>query len=325
MNEEHASPNPVIFMKTIISYFKDHYQKDVDLKLYLLVGLFWAIALIFNYQLDFEDSVIDSYNRNPIIFLWYFLFYAYAYFGTVFIMIFYKRDWIWLRNWKFWIVSVVGLMILALDIAFYHDLDIVQYFFPLEIHLYARRCFDRVVSLFTNVLPLFILWKILKQPKNHFYGLRIKGANLKPYLWMILAISPLLLWASFQPDFLRQYPTYRAYGAPAYLEVSNWVTIFIYEICYGIDFISIELFFRGFLVIGIGSLIGKKALLPMVVVYSFIHFGKPMGEAISSVFGGYILGVIAFYSRHIFGGLIVHLGVAWLMDFFALLQVYVWR
>lgn len=312
-------------MTTIIRYLKDYYQTNMDIRLHLLVGIFWGISLAINYRLDFEDSVIDSYTGNPIIFLWFFLFYAYAYFGTVLIMVIYQRDWAWLKNRKFWMVSVVGLMILALDIGFYNDVDIVKAIFPPELWLYTRRCVDRVISLFTNVLPLFILWKILKQPRESFYGLRLKGTDLKPYLLMILAVSPLLFWASFQPDFLRQYPSYRPLGAPQYLEVSNWVTILIYEICYGIDFISIELFFRGFLIIGIGAIIGKKAILPMVVVYSFIHFGKPMGEAISSVFGGYILGIISFYSRHIFGGLIVHLGVAWLMDLFGLLQVYVWK
>ena len=312
-------------MKIIIGYFKDHYHKDVDVLLHLLVGIFWIISLAINYRLDFEDSIIDSYTGSPIIFLWYFLFYAYAYFGTVFIMIFYTKDWGWLRNWKFWIVSIAGLAILSIDIGFYHDVDIVKALFEIPMWNYARRCLDRVISLFTNVLPLFILWQIIKQPKEHFYGLRLKGANIKPYLLMILLISPFLLWASFEPHFLAQYPTYRSYGVPEYLGVANWVTILFYEFCYGIDFISVELFFRGFLIIGIGTLIGKKAILPMVVVYSFIHFGKPAGEAISSIFGGYILGVISFYSRHIFGGLIVHLGIAWLMDLFGLLQIYVWK
>jgi hypothetical protein len=58
----------------------------------------------------------------------------------------------------------------------------------------------------------------------------------------------------------------------------------------------------------------------MVVVYAFLHFGKPAGETISSIFGGYILGILAFQSRNIFGGLIAHLGVAWGMEYFAYLQ-----
>ena len=58
----------------------------------------------------------------------------------------------------------------------------------------------------------------------------------------------------------------------------------------------------------------------MVVCYASLHFGKPLGETIGSIFGGYILGVLALQTRSIWGGIIVHVGVAWLMDLAALLQ-----
>jgi hypothetical protein len=52
----------------------------------------------------------------------------------------------------------------------------------------------------------------------------------------------------------------------------------------------------------------------MAVFYCAIHFGKPMAECISSFFGGIILGVITYNTRTIWGGVIVHLGIAWLME-----------
>jgi hypothetical protein len=54
----------------------------------------------------------------------------------------------------------------------------------------------------------------------------------------------------------------------------------------------------------------------MIATYCFLHFGKPISESISSVFGGYILGLIALNSRNIWGGVFIHVGVAWLMEFF---------
>ena len=104
------------------------------------------------------------------------------------------------------------------------------------------------------------------------------------------------------------------------LGVPQWQTVGIYEICYGSKFISVELFFRGFMVVGLSRIIGRDAILPMVAVYCFLHFGKPVGEAISSIFGGYILGILAYESRNIYGGLIAHLGVAWGMELMAYLQ-----
>ncbi len=59
---------------------------------------------------------------------------------------------------------------------------------------------------------------------------------------------------------------------------------------------------------------GKHAILPMALFYCTIHFGKPLGECISSFFGGIILGVVTYHTRTIWGGLIVHLGIAWLME-----------
>ena len=58
----------------------------------------------------------------------------------------------------------------------------------------------------------------------------------------------------------------------------------------------------------------------MVGVYAFVHFEKPMVEAIGSMVGGFILGVIALYSRSILGGIVIHLCVALLMDSLAIGQ-----
>jgi hypothetical protein len=52
----------------------------------------------------------------------------------------------------------------------------------------------------------------------------------------------------------------------------------------------------------------------MAAFYCTIHFGKPLGECITSFFGGLALGVLAYRTRSILGGLIIHLGLAWMME-----------
>ena len=100
-----------------------------------------------------------------------------------------------------------------------------------------------------------------------------------------------------------------------FLEENNsWVYKLLYELSYGSDFVSIELFFRGFLILAFVKWAGKETILPMAVFYCTIHFGKPLGECISSFLGGIILGVITYRTKTILGGLIVHLGIAWLME-----------
>ena len=88
----------------------------------------------------------------------------------------------------------------------------------------------------------------------------------------------------------------------------------IFEFIYGADFFNVELLFRGFFVVGIAQVLGKHAIMPTVVIYCYLHFGKPVGEAISSILGGYILGIIAFYTRSLLGGVTIHIGIAWLME-----------
>ncbi|MFC2123982.1 CPBP family intramembrane glutamic endopeptidase [Bacteroidota bacterium] len=84
-----------------------------------------------------------------------------------------------------------------------------------------------------------------------------------------------------------------------------------------------EIVFRGFLVLGMMKFLGKGSVYPMVAIYCFYHFGKPWGEAVSSIIGGYILGVISLYMRTIFGGLLIHIGIAWMMELVAAIQKYV--
>jgi len=93
-----------------------------------------------------------------------------------------------------------------------------------------------------------------------------------------------------------------------------WPWKLFYELSYGLDFLSIELLFRGLLVIGLVRYAGQHAILPMAAFYCTIHFGKPLGECASAFFGGLILGVIAARTRTVLGGLIVHLGLAWMME-----------
>jgi hypothetical protein len=145
-------------------------------------------------------------------------------------------------------------------------------------------------------------------------GLTTRGFDARPYFGLLLLMVPLVALAATRPDFLHVYPKVKnvafidGYTSPV------WPWKMGYELSYGLDFLSIELFFRGLLVIGLIRYAGEQAILPMAAFYCTIHFGKPLGECISSYFGGMVLGVLAYRTRSILGGLIVHLGLAWMME-----------
>src|SRR4029077_20114985 len=146
-----------------------------------------------------------------------------------------------------------------------------------------------------------------------FKGRKPKNMNWKPYLIMLLIMIPLIAAASTQPDFQAMYPKLKLVTDISFNRLSWWQKL-LFELSYGSDFITIELFFRGFLILAFIKWAGKDAILPMACFYCTIHFGKPLGECISSYFGGMILGIVVYNTRSIFGGLMVHLGIAWLME-----------
>jgi hypothetical protein len=145
-----------------------------------------------------------------------------------------------------------------------------------------------------------------------FYGTSTSAFNPKPYLWMLLIMIPLIALASTQPDFLQMYPKWQ-HLLPNDDSLSI-VQKILFELSYGSDFIGIELYFRGFLILAFIKFAGKDAILPMALFYCTIHFGKPLGECISSFFGGILLGIVTYHTRSMWGGLMVHLGIAWLME-----------
>lgn len=163
------------------------------------------------------------------------------------------------------------------------------------------------------LVPLVILYKILPA-QSSFWGMTLRDVRWRPYCLMLALMVPLIIFASTQADFLNAYPRLKQV---AFIEPYTGNLLgyqLLYEISYGIDFITIELFFRGLLVFAFIRYAGPAALLPMATFYCSIHFGKPLFECISSFFGGLILGIIAHRTQSIVGGLAVHLGIAWMME-----------
>jgi membrane protease YdiL (CAAX protease family) len=157
----------------------------------------------------------------------------------------------------------------------------------------------------------------LTEKGNGLYGIK-KTVSLTTYFLLVVLMLPLLIWASLQTDFAAVYPKAQVLGAQLGTDAKPFHYL-LFETAYASDFISIELFFRGFLIITLGKVMGKQCLLPIALFYFSIHLGKPMMEAISSFFGGLILGAISYNSKSIWGGLLVHVSIALLMELFGFL------
>jgi hypothetical protein len=178
-----------------------------------------------------------------------------------------------------------------------------------------------VVQLPLKLLLLFVFLFVLKglglfgdESLTGAVGLTRRNSNLGAYFLLLVAVLPLIALAATQHDFQLVYPKLQNLGFLDGVAHPAWPWKLLYELSYGLDFLGIELFFRGLLVIALFRFAGADAILPMAAFYCTIHFGKPLGECISSFFGGLLLGVLAARTRTILGGLIVHLGLAWCME-----------
>ena len=308
-------------MKIFFTYIRTYFQADFKWAPHIAAAVFLAITITLNYWFDWYDTVQDNYKFTLIYVFFLWCFYAFAFISGALIVSFFKTENKPIYNKKFILFGLIGLALLSFDSSYYllnfADQFLSDNYFVLK---WSRSLVSNLSSFVTVIVPLYIMYFLVNYFKPEFYGLRLNGARISNYFWLILFMIPLIYIASFRPDFLETYPTYTDYYEYKFLQTEQWKTVGLYELCYGFDFISVELFFRGFLVVALSRFVGKDAILPMVIVYAFLHFGKPAGETISSIFGGYILGILAFQSRNIFGGLIAHLGVAWGMEYFAYLQ-----
>ena len=307
-------------MKKILQYLLEYQRKHFDWKVYLSIGAFLAICIVINYRLDFEDSYIDPFHGKPIKWLWMFLFHAFPYLSVCLILLSFGKIETWTTNRQFWLRLAIGFGILALDRSFYGYRYFADFFSRQEFY-FVSRCLNWSSSLFVSVIPLLIFYRFLEKddkPKI-YYGLSLKRFDARPYAILLLIAGVFIGIGSFLGDIQSYYPTFQHANIALFIRETNWpnwMAVLVYEISYGSDFISVELFFRGYLIFAFVRILGPYVVLPMAATYCFLHFGKPLGETISSIFGGYVLGIISLNSRNIQGGIFIHLGVAWLMELF---------
>ncbi len=310
-------------MKQIYLYLNDYIKKDFNIFTYGITAVFLTICFIINYKFDFEHKILGKTFGTASGFVYYSLFYLFAYFAVMLPVIFIKKKKNILVNYKFWIKTTVFVSLIGIAGAFYYYKDILLLFDDPYKQLFVRKMLINSKRMLIYLIPLFIFKIIFDKKIKGLYGLHFGKFNAKPYFYMLIIMFPVIFWASFQADFLDVYPKFKPWVGSEIFNMNTLQRTMLFEFVYGLDFVFVELIFRGALVVGMVSLLGKDVILPMVSVYAFLHFGKPMAEAVGSVFGGYVLGVIALYSRSILGGCIIHIGVAFTMELTANCQYYI--
>lgn len=302
-------------MRKIISlvrlYFTEHFRPVY----FAAVVVFTALLIWINYHYDLETRYISYEISDGKRLLEYCLMYFIALGGGYALYVFSPKDRSILANRNLWLLIVLSVFLFSFRTWFYQYNAWTQEHVAAPYRHLANKYFTNLQGFVWLFFPCAVYW-FLKDRQQPLYGFHRKGVVLWPYFVLLLLMVPLIIWASTQPDFLQTYP--RAFHLNLDREgTRNFLLTLLYEVCYGLDFVTTEFFFRGFLILAFARFAGPRVILPMCVFYVTIHFEKPLGETISSFFGGWLLGILAYETKSIYGGIIVHLGIAMLMEIVA--------
>jgi hypothetical protein len=217
-----------------------------------------------------------------------------------------------------WLVAIAAIY--TVSVGYVPHVTYLAAHLPGDDRLFAGPVMTFLMRIMLMVGPLIFLKLVGHGPKNGFYGFSLKDFGLRRYAPLIVIIMAAMFLFSFSPGLHAYYPMYYLDSDITILGMPFWTTFILYEAVYGLQFVAIELFFRGFIPAALYKYAGEGALFISSAMYFFIHFSKPPLEAAASFFGGLILCVIAQSSKTIWSGIVFHLTIAWSMDGFSLLQ-----
>lgn len=170
-----------------------------------------------------------------------------------------------------------------------------------------------VASLVLRMLvPALIILFVLRERPGDF-GFRLHGqwGQLRPYVIAFALMVPIVWLVSFLGSFQAKYPLYDLAG------LGGW-HFWGFHLFYGMQFLGLEAFFRGYLLFGLYPRLGNHAIAVMMIPYVMIHFGKPLPETLAAIVAGFALGYLALKSKSFLWGWMLHWSVALTMDYMAL-------
>ncbi len=193
---------------------------------------------------------------------------------------------------------------------------------PFDKHLYTRDEWDLMarawwcgVRIVTYVVIPMATIVLMPGERIRDYYVSFAGflRRLWIYVGLYLVVLPFVLAAAKQDQFIATYPFYK-YANQSLGHFLRW------EVLYAAQFVALEFFFRGYMLKGLSHKFGYGAVFVMIVPYCMVHYPKPLPETLGAILAGVALGTLAMRTRSIWGGVLIHVGVALTMDWLAVAQ-----
>jgi membrane protease YdiL (CAAX protease family) len=187
-------------------------------------------------------------------------------------------------DWKIVTITIVSTLLLIVD--YYHKLT-------------AHKAWDRV--LLYLIIPLaFTLLVFRENPREYGFAIGDWKAGLVLTLGGILLMAPVLWFLGNSDPGMADYYKGLVGGLP-------WSTF--------LDLIGWEFFFRGWILFGYARRFGPEALWLQAVPFALAHISKPEVETLSTIFGGFAFGWVAWRTRSFLYPFLIH----WFVSTFVIL------
>jgi len=179
-------------------------------------------------------------------------------------------------NWNLVIATIVTTLLLIVD--HYHRFT-------------DSKALDRFFLYL--VIPLIIIVVILREnPSEYGFQLGDWKAGLA-ITGIVIAIAAPILWLT-------------AKGDPAMQEYYEWLLGPELPRYAFLDLIGWEFIFRGWLLFGYARKYGHDALWLQSVPFALAHIGKPEIETLSTIFGGFLFGLVAWRTKSFIYPFLIH-------------------
>jgi len=153
---------------------------------------------------------------------------------------------------------------------------------------------DRVILYL--IVPLIIIVFVFREnPKEFGFGPGDWKAGLIITAIGILFMAPVIYYLGSGDESMKLYYQPHVNGLP-------WTTF--------LDLIGWEFLFRGWILFGYARKFGPESLWLQAVPFALMHNGKPEVETLSTIFGGFAFGWIAYRTKSFIWPFIIHWFIA---------------
>lgn len=178
-------------------------------------------------------------------------------------------------DWKIVTVTIISTLLLIID--YYHKFTAYKYW-------------DRII-LYLLVPLLIILIFFRENPKEYGFSFGDWKLGLTYTLIGCLLMTPIIYFLASGDDTTKKYYERFLSGLP-------WTTF--------LDLFGWEFLFRGWILFAYARKFGHEALWLQAVPFAIAHITKPELETLSTIFGGFAFGWVAWRTKSFIYPFLIH-------------------